>query len=122
MYKKTSIWEIMIPFLIIVLIIWWIIKLATLGYWNKTITEELIVEANIEIINSNEWTKRKKYLFTDENIYEIEDRIFIWHTRSMDIYRKLKVNEWNICEITTIWNRIWFFSMYKTVINVECNK
>lgn len=93
-----------------------------LWYADRAITNERIVSVEIQITNSSEWIHRQKYLYTNENVYEIENRLFIWHTRSMDTYNKLKQLEWKTCNIETIWKRIWFFSMYKSVISVwDCD-
>ena len=109
-----------IIFIIFIFFISLIIYRIYLDYSDKTVTVETIKEVTIEIISSGNWTKRLKYLFTNENTYEIEDKLLIFHTNSMDVYRRLKINEWKECKLTTIWHRIWFFSMYKSVIDLDC--
>ena len=118
--KNNKKWVTLIVIIFTFLILLIVISLIFLWYWNKTITNERVDEVNIEIVSSSEWIKRKKYVFTENNTYEIEDRLFIWYFNSMDIYRELKKYEWKECELTTIWTRIWFFSMYKTVIDLKC--
>jgi hypothetical protein len=98
-----------------------VIVRINLHYWNETITTEKIIDVNMELDNNSKSVSRTKYLFTDNNTYSIEDRLFKWHLNSMDTYRVLKMNIWKECKLTTIWNRVWLFSSYKNVIKVNCN-
>lgn len=94
--------------------------LPFLNYWNKTITTEKIVEATIEMKWAWSTLSRDKYVFTEDNTYKVDDRFFIWYFNSMDTYREATSNEGSECELTTIGHRIWFFSMYKTILDINC--
>lgn len=108
-----------IVFVLFIILIWfWWIKAVMIWYWNNETKKVFVREVTIEIVSSNDWTQRSKYLYSKDDVYSIEDRLFAWHTRSMNTYNTLKQNEWKICEVDLIWKRIWFFSNYQNVVRV----
>lgn len=88
-------------------------------YWNYETTTEKIHEVTIELVWSWQNLSRKKYVFTDDNVYQVSDRLSIWHTRSMNVFNELRNNEWKTCDIETMGKRIWLFSLYKNIISVK---
>lgn len=89
-----------------------------LGYQDRGITREVITNAEIQIRNSDEGIKRQKLLFTENAVYEIEDRFFIGYFNSMDTFNIGRNNIGNTCDIESIGSRIGFLSTYKSVIAI----
>ncbi len=117
--KNNKKGNVFIGLIFIILFFYWIYWFITMWYGNETVTEEKIIEATIEMTGQGSSLSREKYIFTEDNTYSVEDRFFRFHFNSMDIYRELKLNEGRVCELRTIGRRVWFFSHYKTILEVN---
>lgn len=98
-----------VSFIIVILIIFCLFKVCSLGYQNQ---QTIVCEIK------EKWVKRKNnddlYLVKcGEKVYKIEDLLFFGKFNSSDIYASLEVGK--TYEIETSGYRLTFFSEYQNI-------
>lgn len=90
---------------------------------NTSVNTTTNVEPDLEIITvTDKWIKRTNerdlYLIgTEEEVFKIEDNIFVGKLNSSDIYNKIKIG--HTYRITTTGMRSSFMSWYRNINTIE---
>lgn len=100
--------------ILIVIIGFLFVKLATIGYNNKEVIAIEVKDKYIKRQGTGD-SAEDVYMIVDKdnNIYQITDLFFIGKFNSSDIYNQLDIGQAYLVEVTGVRNR--FFSWYRNI-------
>jgi hypothetical protein len=102
----------------IIAVVFGAIVILTLLYYTSAETVTITVTDKERIVESNGESTSSKYLvFTDTEVFENTDDLFLWKFNSSDVQGKLKVGE--KYTVLVIGWRVPLLSMYRNIVNIE---
>lgn len=112
--KKIDVKEVIIvlSFVVVILSVLFLITFPFIEKTNEETIEIMVTEKSIKPDQSNGYL-----IFTENEVFEIEDDVAYWRWDSSDTYNKIKVGETYNCKVCG-W-RIPMLSTYRNIITAD---